>query len=634
MIGIDVCGTARRFGIAAGLAAVFGLVANPAQAQPGPSMLTPALGVRTVVSGLVTPTTMAFLAPNDFLVLEKNTGRVVRVTNGVAQGAVLDLGVNFASERGLLGIALHPDFPGTPQVFLFWTTRSTTAPADSFVPDERVGLDSNMFAADTDDVLMVPLLGNRVDRFIWNGSALTFDRNLIHLRAFQNDAAPQPPGQGDETQPPRGNHNGGVLAFGPDRKLYVYFGDQGRRGQLQNLPSGPTPTGLGPVVPDDQFGGPEPDDAHFAGVILRLETDGSAPTDNPFYAAGAAIGGEVGSNIQKTFAYGLRNSFGMAFDPQSGRLWEADHGEDAFDEINRIDPGMNGGWIQIQGPASRIDEYREIETTSLHNETFPNLQQLRWGPENIAERASEARRRLFQLPGARYRDPELSFKHVLPPAALGFVEGDGLGAEFQGRMFWGSAVPSPLGGALYQAPLNRNRTRIAAEDRRLKDGVVDNVTFGETTEAESLLIGQNFGVVTDLETGPNGNLFAVSLSDGAIYEIFRSSGTRVTATARVPSKRLEPTLRVATTLRPGIASAIHYELEQSARVDLGVFDVRGRRVATMERSEVGPGRRVAHWDGAVGSGRRVVAGVYFVRLETTGADGSRAERSQKVIVLH
>ena len=59
------------------------------------------------------------------------------------------------------------------------------------------------------------------------------------LRAFQNDGAAMPPGQDDAAQPPRGNHNGGVIRFGPDRKLYIQMGDNGRRGQMQNLRNGP-----------------------------------------------------------------------------------------------------------------------------------------------------------------------------------------------------------------------------------------------------------------------------------------------------------------------------------------------------------------------------------------------------------
>src|SRR5919197_1835399 len=291
---------------------------SDAKAAPaGPTMLDPRLTVNTVVSGLTTPSSIAFLGPNDMLVLEKNTGKVLRLTNGVVQGVVLDLAVNNASERGLLGIALHPDFPANPGVYLFWTCRSTAAPADPFVPDQQRCSTVNMLGADTGNILEVPLLGNRIDRFIWNGSTLTLDRNLIMLRAFQNDGAPTPPGQGDAAQQPRGNHDGGVITFSPEGKLYILMGDNGRRGQLQNLRDGPT----APGVDDDQFGGPEPDNAHLTGVTLRLNDDGSTPSDNPFFAAGAAIGGEVGANIQKVFSYGIRNSFGMAFDPLSGDLW-------------------------------------------------------------------------------------------------------------------------------------------------------------------------------------------------------------------------------------------------------------------------------------------------------------------------
>ncbi|HEX6732642.1 MAG TPA: choice-of-anchor V domain-containing protein, partial [Pyrinomonadaceae bacterium] len=212
-------------------------------AAPSPAMVDPNLTVSTIVSGLNQPTSMAFVAANDFLVLERTTGRVQRIVNGMLQGTVLDLAVNNASERGLLGIVLHPQFSQNGFAYLFWT-------------ESNSGSDT----ANTDDIT---LLANRVDRYIWNGSTLTFDQNVIRLRALQQDAG----------QPSRANHNGGVLRFGQDGKLYIIFGDNGRRGFLQNITSG------GPV-PDDQFGGPEPDNAHLTGVILRLNDDGTSPIDN------------------------------------------------------------------------------------------------------------------------------------------------------------------------------------------------------------------------------------------------------------------------------------------------------------------------------------------------------------------
>jgi glucose/arabinose dehydrogenase len=488
-----------------------------------PEMLDRNLRVRTVVSELAAPIGIAFLGPNDMLVLEKDSGRVQRVIDGAASGPVLDLGVNNASERGLLGIALHPQFPSNPGVYLYWTCRSSGPPFDPFFPDERECLDSNMLLSDTNDVLEVPLLGNRVDRFVWNGSGLTYDRNLIMLRAFQNDGSPTPEGQNDSDQPPRGNHDGGVIRFGPDGKLYIVIGDTGRRGQMQNLADGPG----GPTRFDDQFGGPEPDDAHLTGVILRLNDDGSTPEDNPFFAAGAAIDGEVGENIQKIFAYGLRNSFGMAFDPVSGALWEQENGDDSFSEINRVDPGFNSGWVQIMGPPERIGQFKTIETTVTPNppdpfaSTYFGLQQLRWSPENIADSAAEGLSRLFMLPGAHYSAPEFSWKFEVAPGGIGFVRGRALGPQYAGDLFIAAARPFLEGGHLFRLQLTGNRRSIGVDDPRLDDRVADNLHKWEITESESLLVGRNFGVGTDVQTGPNGNLYVVSLSDNAVYEISR-----------------------------------------------------------------------------------------------------------------
>jgi glucose/arabinose dehydrogenase len=481
------------------LAIVVGLLAGfsfhvgiPVTAQvTSPTMLHPDLSVRTVVTGLTQPSTMAFIGENDLLVLEKSTGRVQRVVNGAIDSTVLDLAVNFGSERGLLGVALHPDFPGNPGVYLYWTESTT-------------GSDTNVLSE-------TPLLGNRVDRFNWNGSMLSFDRNLIQLRALQPPFAAEPtPING------RGNHDGGVLAFGPDGKLYIFIGDVGRRGWLQNLADGP----FGPGQPDDQFGGPEPDDEHLTGVILRLNADGTTPSDNPFFAAGAGFPGEVGANIRKVFSYGHRNSFGMAIDTAprgAGNVWLQENGDDSFSELNRVAPGMNGGWVQIAGPVERIGQYKMIETTP----PFFGLQQMRWPPTNIADTPAEALSRLFMLPGATYSDPQFSWKFEVAPGGMNFVRGGALGPQFEGDLFMGAATPNLAGGYLFHFNLTGNRRSIAVDDPRLEDRVADNLAKHEITESESLLIGRDFGVTTDIETAPNGNLYVVSISRGAIYEVFR-----------------------------------------------------------------------------------------------------------------
>jgi uncharacterized repeat protein (TIGR01451 family) len=491
-------------------------------AAPSPAMLDDNLTVSTVITGLDQPTSMAFLGPNDFLVLEKATGKVKRIVNGVLHSTPLDLAVNNASERGLLGIALHPAFSQNGFLYLFWTESST--------------------GVDTANIDEVAVLGNRVDRYVWNGLTLTFDRNLIKLRSLQQDAG----------QPSRGNHDGGVLRFGPDGKLYIIFGDNGRRGFLQNLASG------GPV-PDDQFGGPAPDDEHLTGVILRLNDDGSTPADNPFFSVPTNLSGAAATNIKKLFAYGIRNSFGMDFDPLSGALWTQENGDDAFDEINRVTPGFNGGWIQTMGPVSRVDEFRSIEMTYGAG----TLQQLRWPPANTALTPQQAIARMYMLPGAQYIDPEFSWKYALAPSPIGFVRGRGLGPQFEGDLFVGASRTTLLNGFLFRFKLTADRQHFSFSDPRLADRVADNVDKFDQTESESLLIGKDFGITTDIQSAPNGNLFVVSLSNGAIYEIKSKPGlvfvANLTGAQETPPNNSSATGRASLVLSPD---------EKTARVSL------------------------------------------------------------------
>ena len=462
------------------------------------------LQVATYVgTGISQPIGIVFIGPNDAFVLEKASGQVKRVIGGVVQPTpVLDLAVNSNSERGLLSLVLHPNFPATPFVYIRWTESSTGA--DSTVVSE------------------VPLLGNRVDRFIWNGSTLTMDRNLILLRSRQTDNVEVPGHPGTTNAAEQGNHNGGVLRFGPDGKLYLFMGDQGRRGWLQNLPSGPF---LTPPQTDDTFGGPAPDNAHLTGVIVRLNEDGTTPADNPFFAAGAAIGGEAGANIQKIFSYGHRNGFGMAFDPVSGSLWETENADDAFSELNRVVPGMNGGWIQLAGPLNRLADYKQIETTLFGSAT----QQVRYPPTRAAYTAALAVARMFMLPGAVYRDPEFSWKYEIGPAGTTFVSGNALGPEYNGTLWIGSARSFQQvggnGGSLYRMRLTADRLHVdVSADPRLADLVADNLFRAQKfdgTESETLQIGRGFGTTTDIEQGPDGALYVVNLTDNIIYRISR-----------------------------------------------------------------------------------------------------------------
>jgi hypothetical protein len=165
---------------------------------------------------------------------------------------------------------------------------------------------------------------------------------------------------------------------------------------------------------------------------------------------------EVVANVHKIFSYGHRNGFGLAFDPLTGALWESENGDDAMDEMNRIEPGSNGGWVQFMGPASRIDDFKQIETSftplqgnlplagnlpfsAVDPATFiPALQQVRWPPTLIADSPGQARSRLVSLPGSHYEDPEFSWKWAIAPAGIGFA-GRSLGPQHANDLFVGGA---------------------------------------------------------------------------------------------------------------------------------------------------------------------------------------------------
>jgi aldose sugar dehydrogenase len=174
------------------------------------------------------------------------------------------------------------------------------------------------------------------------------------------------------------------------------------------------------------------------------------------------------------------------------------------------------------------------------------LQQIRYPTTRIAYSPELAMSRLYMLPGATYMDPEMSWRYAVSPAGLGFVNGDGLGPAYNGTLWSGGATPSNIasattgtfaGGYLMVFRLTPDRLHLdLSADPRLADHVADNGIFPPPVgtpagtagykytgqESESLLIGQNFGVTTDIRSGPDGGLYVVSNTDNAVYRISRA----------------------------------------------------------------------------------------------------------------
>jgi glucose/arabinose dehydrogenase len=131
------------------------------------------------------------------------------------------------------------------------------------------------------------------------------------------------------------------------------------------------------------------------------------------------------------------------------------------------------------------------------------------------------------LPGAVYKDPELSWRYEIGPSGTAFVNGTALGAAYAGSLWIGSARSfaqvGGTGGSLYRLRLTPDRLNLdLSADLRLADRVADNLFRAqkfEGTESETLLIGKGFGITPSIEQGPDGALYVVSLSDNLIYRI-------------------------------------------------------------------------------------------------------------------
>ncbi len=406
-----------------------------------PSIKDPNLGVQLVSGGLQFPTSMAFLGPDDILVLEKEKGTVQRIVNGnILPAPVLTVNVATEVERCMCGIAVSKHENGLTYVFLYFT---------------EAGRGSGSGGDDTDGTISsinIEPIGNRLYRYEWINNQLVNSKLLLDLPAI-----------------PGPRHNGGVVTIGPENNLYTIIGDvDGHLTQAQNQESGEEPV-------DGTSG------------ILRITQDGQ-----PVVRIGASGGGGGEGILGNSFplnlyyAYGIRNSFGFDFDPVTGNIWDTENGPGYGDEINLVEPGFNSGWLEISG-------FPSSSSTDDDDDGF--------NPEDD----------LVSFGGkGKYSDPEFEWTETLGPTAVKFLNSDKLGIQYVNDMF----VADVVTGRIYHFDLNEARTEL------ILDGLLaDKIAETRDTGVENIVFAEGFGGITDLELGPDGYLYVVSLGHGAIYKI-------------------------------------------------------------------------------------------------------------------
>jgi glucose/arabinose dehydrogenase len=185
--------------------------------------------------------------------------------------------------------------------------------------------------------------------------------------------------------------------------------------------------------------------------------------------------------LDKYFAYGIRNSFGMDLDPITGNLWDTENGPDHGDEINLVEPGFNSGARYVYGMSS-----------AKHN----------FDPH-----------KLIDLEGkGEYSDPEFTWNKTVGVTALRFFNSDKYGKEYENDMFVGDVN----NGRIYHFNLNEDRTELSVHSN-LEDKVADNLN-----ETDGITFGQEFGGITDMAVGPDGFLYILAINtfnEGTIYRL-------------------------------------------------------------------------------------------------------------------
>jgi aldose sugar dehydrogenase len=402
------------------------------------------LSIELVASGIESPTSMAFLGLDDILVLEKDKGTVQRIVNGeILEEPVLDVNVNGKDERGLLGIAVSKNASANKTyVFLYYT--EAEGAEDGGEP-----------------------LANRLYRYEFVDNKLANPKLLLDLPYFPGPA-----------------HNGGVLTIGPDNNVYVAVGEL-------------TPTSY--AEGDYKFLSQNYEDGEVPdgrGGILRITQDGQLVADK------GILGDEHPLDLY--YAYGIRNSFGIAFDPVTGNLWDTENGPSWGDELNLVEPGFNSGWAKVLGTWTVNELINEEGNREI----------------NKGEAPSTIPAGLINFNGkGKYSPPELTWDETIAPTAIAFLDSDKLGMQYENDMFVGTVKDRLLHFKLEEP----YRTEL------ILNGTLNVNVFYTLEDTEDVTFAEGFGIITDVKVGPDGYLYIVSGArspEGKIYRILPATGDR------------------------------------------------------------------------------------------------------------
>lgn len=351
----------------------------------------------------------------------------MRIVNGtLLSEPLLDVNVAAQAHRGMLGIAvvpLHPHQPTSSKHENVVNSHNSTTSAYVFLYYTEAA------TKDGDDITEGKQpLGNRLYRYEMINNKLVNPKLLLDLLAT-----------------PGAIGNGGRIAIGPDNNVYVTIGDVGINGhniKAQNILNGAEPDGTS--------------------GILRINQNGKVA--NP-----GILGNKFPLNMY--YAYGMWNSFGIDFDPVTGKLWDTENGLLFGDEINLVEPGFNSGYNKIDGIWLRgySTDQTGRHVAPLH-------------PYNLVDFGSKG----------KYLIPKFTWFRSVGPTAIKFLNSDKLGRYYQDDMFVGDII----NGNIYHFKLNKQRTTLVLPPGQLVDKVVNS-----SDALQGTIFGKGFGRITDIKVG-------------------------------------------------------------------------------------------------------------------------------------